>query len=519
LANELIVSSTDEGLKIAILENKLLAEIHFEKKENFYSVGDVFWGKIQSIKQENNAAFVTIGHPKAGYLLYTDLGPQIRSQLRFLKSITTAKDRTLTIDQLKPLPDIDKNGNITEVLKVGQPILVQILKEAIQSKGPRLSAQISLAGQYLILLPFGSDVAVSRKFNSHDEKKRVKQLLAGLRPAQMGIIVRTAAEGVEFDRLKEDLDRLLKRWEQLTEALALGPAPNTKLLSEADRTSTILRDMLSIGFDSIYTDDEQIFRDISAYLHQHQPDQKKNLQLRPYKAGIFEAFGIDKQIKNSFGRTIPLTNGAYLVCEHTEALHVFDVNSGSWRYQGGSQEENTLQINLDAAREVARQLRLRDMGGIIVVDFIDQKDPENRRKIYQKLKEEMARDRARHTILPMSKFGLIQITRQRVRPEVKISIDDACPACEGTGKVRPTVLVTDRIMSSVKLLLDNKQVKQLRITCHPLAAAWLTKGWRSPQMQWFFQYFKWVRVQGLDACTINEAHYFDENGQEIKLEG
>ncbi|MDW8158104.1 MAG: Rne/Rng family ribonuclease [Bacteroidia bacterium] len=504
-------------MQIAILENKKLVELHYEKKNNLFSVGDIFLGKVKRILPGLHAVFIDIGYPKDAFLHYTDLGPQIRTQLKYIKAVMASKSNIVPLHKFAPLPDIDKHGKISDVLKVGSVVLVQIMKEAISSKGPRLSSQISIPGQYLILLPFSSEVSVSRKFKSLEEKRRIKQLVESIRPPGMGLIVRTAAEGVEFSRIQDELEILLLKWENIVSSLVGATAP-MKVMSEVDRTSGILRDMLSIGFDAIYTDDINVYNDILDYLEKNQPEKKKILHYKKTKGNLFEIYGIEKQIKSAFGKIVNLSNGSYLVVEHTEALHVFDVNSGSQRMNEGSPEENALRINLEAASEIARQLRLRDMGGIIVIDFIDQKEYENRKKIYQFLKEEMSRDRAKHTILPMSRFGLVQITRQRVRPEVNIITEENCPSCGGTGKIRPAILLADEIENNIDYLLRKSKIKRLKLIVNPFVAAFFKRGIISRQLKWFFRYGKWIKIEANTAIPFTKVRYFDEKDDEIKLD-
>lgn len=515
MANELVVSSTDEGLRIAILENRKLVELHHEKRNNLFQVGDIFTGRVTRILPSLNAAFVDVGYSRDAFLHYLDLGPQIKTQTKYLNAVQNS-GKHLQLGEVQPQPDIDKHGKMANVLKSGQTVLVQIMKEAISTKGPRLSSQLSIPGQYLILMPFSADVAVSRKFKSSEEKRRVKKYLEAAKPNNVGVIVRTAAEGVELEKLKQELHFLLDRWDELI-AQTKGGKPPRKVLSEMDRTSSILRDMLSIGFDTITTDDKAIHHDLQEFLEEHQPENKKSLQLKRGRTDIFEAFGIERQIKAAFGKNVNMSNGSYLVIEHTEALHVIDVNSGSQR-GAGDPEENALRINLEAASELARQLRLRDMGGIIVVDFIDQRRMENRKKVFQRLKDEMKKDRARHTILPMSRFGLIQITRQRVRPEVNISTDETCPCCGGTGKIGPSVLMSDKVLRDVDYLIRKSKIKKLRILCNPFLHAYLTKGMRSIRSRWFFKYGRWIRIEPSSSLPFTTVKYIDGNEEEIKLD-
>lgn len=519
MANELIVSSASNGdLQIAMLKDRRLVEFHTEKQNNQFAVGDVFLGEVKRVLPSLNAVFVDIGYSRDAFLHYLDLGVQVRTQIKYVKSVMASRNNVMPVSRITPLEDIPKHGKVGDVLKPNQPVLVQIMKEPISSKGPRLSSQLSLAGEYLILMPFGSDVSVSRKFKSFEEKKRIKQLLEGVKPNNVGVIARTAAEDKDFDKLKEDLNRLLEKWDWIVEALAEAQPPR-KLLSEMDRTTSILRDMLSVGFDAIYTDDERAYQDIKEYLEANQPENKNNLTMRRTRTGLFESMGVDRQIKSLFGKNVNLHNGAYLVIEHTEALHVIDVNSGSARASMGEDPETgVLRTNIAAAEEVARQLRLRDMGGIIVVDFIDLRRMENRRKVYEKLEEEMAADRARHTILPMSRFGLIEITRQRVRPEVNIVTDEQCPTCHGSGKIQPSILLVDAIENNLDYLFQKNRAKKVKLIVNPFLASYLKYGFPSHQHRWLLRYRKWVKVQGSQAAPFTSVRYFDENEEEIRLD-
>jgi ribonuclease G len=515
--NELVISSNEEGLRIAILEDKKIAELHFEKKDNDFAVGDIYLGKVKKVSPSLNAAFVDIGYTKDGFIHYPDLGSQFLSLNKYVKSAIASEKNVGLLEDFTLLPEIEKNGNISDVLKPGQVILVQILKEAISTKGPRLTCNISFAGQYAVLVPFSNEVSVSRKFRSLEAKKKIKQLVDSIRPPNMGVIIRTAAENVEFEKIQGDIELLKKRWLEMSSRLPKALTP-LKVLSEMNRTTAILRDMLSTGFSTIYTDDKSIFSDIQQYLTVHQPENLKNLKYLAPKSGLFEYLGIEKQIKSSFGKVINLSGGAYLVIEHTEALHVIDVNSGSSKKSEETPEELALRINLDAATEIARQLRLRDMGGIIVIDFIDQKKFENKRKIYQKLKAEMQRDKSKHSILPLSKFGLIQMTRQRVRPEVVIQTQENCPACQGTGKIQPSILISDEIEKNLDYILRQSKPKKLTMVLHPYLAAYFQKGWFSKQFKWFLKYFKWIKIQEDSSFAIQQVKFLNENHEEIKLE-
>ena len=513
--NELIVSASGEGLRIGILEDKRIVELHHEKTNKLFSVGDIFLGKVKKIVPGLNACFVEIGHPKDAFLHYLDLGPQVKSLQGYVKSVQATPKNIRPLSQVTLLPDIRKDGRMGQVLKSGQPILVQVEKEAISTKGPRLTCEISLPGQFLILVPFSNEISVSRKIRATEEKRRLKTIAQEMKPENFGLIIRTAAEGRENAVLEADLKNLVGKWNAMCKSIA-NSRPPKRVLREEDRATSILRDMLSIGFDSIITDDQSTHDEIQDYLKRHMPEQSKILNFHRGKSGLFDTRGIEKQIKASFGKTVTMRNGAYLVIEHTEALHVIDVNSGSKNLRGDTLEENALKINLASAKEIARQLRLRDMGGIIVVDFIDLKKAENKKKLFNYFKDEMSTDRAKHTILPMSRFGLIQITRQRVRPQLDIVTTERCPSCNGTGKIQPSILIVDEVINNVDFIMKQNKEK-LTVFVHPFVEAYLKKGFMSQVRKWFLQYWKPVRVRSDNSLAFTETRYIGANGAEIKL--
>lgn len=514
--NELIVSAGEEGLRIGILEDKRIVELHHEKSNKLFSVGDILLGKVKKIVPGLNAAFVEIGHPKDGFLHYLDLGPRVLSLQKYVATVQASNGKNVpTVEQTTMLPEIKKDGKMAQVFKAGQSILVQVVKEAINTKGPRLTCEVSIPGQFLILVPFSNEVSVSRKIRTNEEKRRLKSVVESLKPENYGVIIRTAAEGKEDSALAQDLKELLDKWSRMALSIA-NSRPPKRVLREEDRTTSILRDMLSIGFDAITTDDQDTHDEILEYLKKRMPENVKMLKLHKGKPSLFESRGIDKQIKAAFGKTVTMRNGAYLVIEHTEALHVIDVNSGSKNLRGDTLEDNALKINLVAAEEIARQLRLRDMGGIIVIDFIDLKKAEHKKKLFAELREAMKTDPAKHSILPMSRFGLIQITRQRVRPQLDIATQETCPSCNGTGKIQPSILIVDEIKNNVDFLMRQNKEK-LTLVVHPFVEAMLTKGFYSQARKWLFQYWKPVKVVADNALGFTEVKYYNTKGDEIQF--
>ena len=427
MTKELIIRSGASDVDFALLKNGRLVELHKEEDANGLSVGDIMLAKIHKPIQGLNAAFVNVGYEKDAFLHYHDLGPQLLSLLKFIKEVSSGKIKDYSLKDFKQEPDINKNGAISEVLKAGQPILVQIVKEPISTKGPRISSELSIAGRYLVLVPFSERISISQKIESKAEKERLKRIVQSIKPKGFGVIIRTVAQDKKVADLDKDLQNSFERWIQMCKKIAQGTFPS-KILSEMNRTGALLRDMFDDSFTGIHVDNESLYSQIRDYLQEIAPDKLNIVKLYKSSVPIFEKFHIERQIKTGLGRTVSMTKGAYLVIEHTEALHVIDVNSGNHSNKAENQETTAFEVNLIAATEIARQLRLRDMGGIIVVDFIDMSNGENRQKLFDALREEMKDDRAKHKILPPSKFGLIQITRQRVRPEINIKTKEENPS-------------------------------------------------------------------------------------------
>ncbi|HRY31405.1 MAG TPA: Rne/Rng family ribonuclease [Bacteroidales bacterium] len=513
---ELVIHAGPAGVEIALLEDKLLVELHKEKTNNNYAVGDVYLGRVKKIMPGLNAAFIDVGYEKDAFLHYLDLGPQVRSLIKYIKTAVSGKDVPHLMESFGLEDDIEKTSKISSVLSPNQHILVQIAKEPISTKGPRVSSEISFAGRYLVLVPFSNRVSVSQKIKSAEERNRLKRLINSIKPKNYGVIIRTVAENKLVADLDNDLKSLVVKWESVAKKLAVAKPPQ-KVVSELDRTSAFLRDLLNESFNSIVVDDAAVYEDIHQYLRQIAPDKLDILKHYKGKSPVFEAYGVDKQIKGSFGKVVTIKSGVYLVIEHTEALHVIDVNSGHRMKTESSQEINALEVNLEAAAEVARQLRLRDMGGIIVIDFIDMSEGSHRRMLFEKLRSEMSRDHSKHTILPPSKFGLVQITRQRVRPEMSVEIIEKCPVCEGTGEVRPSILFIDEVENNIRYLIQEQNEKKFSIGFHPFIHAYLTKGLISIRMKWFFRFNRWISIKAFKSYHFLEYKFFNSRGDEIKM--
>ena len=514
---DLIIDVNDSEVSLALLEDKQLIELNKEKRNIKFSVGDIYLGKVKKIMPGLNAAFVNVGYERDAFLHYLDLGAQFRTQQKYYTTTLQRQGRFTPVHKFKPEPDIDKDGKITDVLTQGQTVIVQITKEPISTKGPRLSSEVSLAGRNLVLIPNSDKVSISSKLESFDEKNRLKTLLQSIKPRNYGIIIRTAAEGKKVAVLDAELRELVRRWESAFSTVKKEIKSPRLFIGELNRTSAILRDLLNVSFNSIYVNDPAFADDIRKYIKEIAPESAKIVKLYKGTIPIFDHFGVNKQIKALFGKSVSFKHGAYLIIEHTEALHVIDVNSGNRSRSGNDQELNALDVNMEAASEIVRQLRLRDMGGIIVIDFIDMQSAENKQQLFDKVRELMANDRTKHNILPLTKFGLMQITRQRVRPEMSITTNEKCPACQGTGQIKPTILFTDELEKDLSFIVDKIKTRKLVLNVHPFVASYLKKGVIPVYRKWDLKYKIMLKIQAVISYHMLEYHFYDRYDNEIDL--
>jgi len=512
---ELIVDARKGSIWLALLRDGKLIELHEERGNNDFSVGDIYLGKVRKIVPSLNAAFVDVGYEKDAFLHYLDLGPQFNSLNKFTKDTLHGKQNVPDLLYFKGEGDIPKDGKINDIISSSQPILVQVAKEPISSKGPRLCAEITLAGRYLVLVPFSDKISISQKIKEPEERKRLKDLMESIKPKNFGVIIRTVAENRKIELLDQDLKNLLEKWKTMYANLKISTPPK-RVLGEIDKTSSILRDLLNGDFTNIHVNDETLFGEMREFVTGIAPGRENILKLYDSKISIFERFGITKQIKTLFGKKVPLPSGGYLIVEHTEAMHVIDVNSGNRKGADG-QESNAVATNMEAAEEIARVLQLRDMGGIVCVDFIDMHDRENNKILFEKLKSHMLRDRAKHNILPPSKFGVIEITRQRVRPETDINTSEMCPTCNGTGEVQASILYAEEIESNLNYLLLDRKEANVSLLVHPYLEAYFKKGIISRQVKWFFKYKKWITVRGVTAHHLLQYSFVNKINEEIAL--
>ena len=517
MTSEVIIDVQPKEISIALLEDKSLVEYQNEPRSASFSVGNIYVAKVKKLMPGLNACFVDVGFERDAFLHYLDLGSQYSSYEKYLKQVQSDRKKLYPFSKATRLPDLKKDGSVQNVLKVGQEVLVQIVKEPISTKGPRLTCELSFAGRYMVLMPFYDKVSVSSKIKKGEERTRLKQLIQSITPKNFGVIVRTSAEGKRVAELDAEMKILLKRWEEAIKLVQKTTARPQIIFEETSRAVALLRDLFNPTYDGIHVNDDDIYQQVKDYVGLIAPDKVDIVKKYNGTVPIFDNFNVTKQMKSAFGKTVNYKRGAYLIIEHTEALHVVDVNSGNRTRSENGQEQNALEVNLGAADELARQLRLRDMGGIIVVDFIDMNLAEDRQMLYERMCKNMQKDRARHNILPLSKFGLMQITRQRVRPAMDVNVEETFPTCFGRGKIKSSILFTDQLESKIDQLVNKIGIKKFKLHVHPYVAAYINEGFLSIKRRWQMKYGLGISVISSQKLAFLQYEFYDREGNFIDM--
>lgn len=516
MTREVVIDAQSKEITIGLLEDKRLAEYQRESSDQSFTVGNIYLAKVKKIMPGLNAAFVDVGYSKEGFIHYQDLGPQFKTYQKYIKQQLSDRKHLIPIERVQRLPDMPKDLTVGDVLTAGEEILVQIAKEPISTKGPRLTSDISIPGRFMVLIPFQNKVSISQKIRSSSEKVRLRQILQSIKPQNYGIIVRTSAEGKQVEELQAELTYLIRRWESAMSQLQKGNTPSL-CYEETSRVVALLRDIFNPSFENIWVNDSATFTQIKDYVRLIAPEKADIVRLYDGAQPILDHFNVTRQIKSSLGKTVSCKAGAYIIIEHTEALHVIDVNSGHRSRQADDQEDNALLVDLAAADEIARQMRLRDMGGIVVIDFIDLNKAEHREQLYKHMKELMLTDRAKHNILPLSKFCLMQITRQRVRPVMDVQREESCPVCGGKHVVKPSILFPERLEEKLDILTQQLKVKKFRLHVHPFIAAYLHSGFISAWLKWKFRYGFGMKLIPDQSMELLQYKVIDQDNQEIDL--
>tara|TARA_B110000503_G_scaffold70996_1_gene110281 strand:+ start:161 stop:1711 length:1551 start_codon:yes stop_codon:yes gene_type:complete len=516
VSKELVINSVSGEVEIALMENGQLVELHRDQGSNGFAVGDIFLGRVRKVLPSLNASFLDVGHERDAFLHYLDLGPHYRTQQQYVKRVMQGKEPVSDLGNFKREAEIDKKGKIKDEVSSSQLVMVQVAKEPISSKGPRLTAEVTLPGRYLVLVPFSEKVSLSGRIKGEQERTRLKRLMQSIRPPGFGIIVRTVAEEKGAADLHADLEDLVNRWGELHKRLK-NAKPGKRVLGELNKTSAVLRDVLTADCTSIRVNDPVLADEVKTYLQTIAPDKEGVVSVSKDK-DLFNTLSIHRQIKAAFSTQVNLKSGAYLIVEQTEAMHVIDINSGGRKAGAKDQEENALHTNLECVSEIARILRLRDMGGIICIDFIDMAKREHNKQLTDALKEAMQTDKAKHNILPPSRFGVVEMTRQRVRPVATIKTSEKCPTCSGTGAVQSSILVTDTIENSISYLVEGEGHRRLTIMLHPMVESYIKQGWlKSILKGWQKKYQIKIHVESNSSLELLEYHLYNQLGEELSV--
>lgn len=511
MKSDLYIDVQPTEIALALVEDDRLMEVSREKRTLTYLVGNIYLGRIKKVMPALNAAFVDIGYEKDAFLHYLDLGSGFLRVNTVVQALI-GKKQLPSLADLYSLEELGKEGNIGDYLKVDDYILVQITKEPINTKGPRLTAELSLAGRNIVFIPLGDKVMVSNKIKQESERSRLRQLVQSIKPQACGVIVRTIAEGKRVAELDGEMKLLLKRWEEIKQKLQATTTKSVMLVNEdIGRTIGLLRDLFNPTFASIQVNDEEIYNDVYAYVGLIAPDSQNIVHYYKGEQPIFDHFQISRQMNTGLGRTVGFKNGGYLILEKTEALWSIDVNSGS-KNKAEDQEENAFNVNMLAAEEIAHQLRLRDIGGLIIIDFIDMASADNQQALFERMRELLTLDRAKHNVLKLSKFGLMQITRQRVRPAVEETTQEVCPTCLGKGKIQTSVLFTERLEEEIDEYIEQFG-KGLRLYVHPYIYAYCNKGWWSQRLQWRLK--KGVKLLENQQLGMLQYRFTNKKGQPL----
>jgi ribonuclease G len=479
MEKEIIINSTNEDTRIALLEDKRLMELFVERPDYERQVGDIYKGKVRKVVKGMQAAFIDIGFKQDAFLHFSDIGSNVGQLFADIDE-----------DELEGEGDTRSDVDPTSLLHKGQEIVVQIVKEPIANKGPRVSTELNIPGRFLVLLPRMRKIGISRKISSSAERKRLRNLMRKLLPKDFGLIIRTVAEGKDETALQQDLERLLQQWKELEKKIATAK-PYTLLYKDLSMASSVIRDLFTDDVKRVVVDSRKMYRDIQKYLKEVSSDLHKRVEYYRGKQPIFDYFDIEKDIQRSIEKKVWMDNGGYLFIEQTEALAVVDVNSG--RYFGRKDHErNSLKINLEAVREIARQIRLRDLGGLIVIDFIDMEENSNKKKVLNELQKEFARDRAVSKIEPMSRFGLVEMTRQRIRPSLIHNLYDPCPNCNGNGLVPSKGTILADVERAIRRYTASRLDRRLILKVHPEVDAYINDKPFGRRFKLMWKY--WVKI-------------------------
>jgi ribonuclease G len=532
MRKEIIINATANEIRIAITEEKRLAELFVETPEKERLVGDIYLGKIAKVMPGIRAAFVDVGMKQDAFLHFSDIGSTFNDYTSLIgdedSDVDTSEDNddedapsggngSDTATQTAPAPvkteprkeqaPRREGGQGLQIpnLTKGQDIIIQITKEPVGKKGVRVTSEVSLPGRFLVLLPFDGKIGISKKIFNFKEKRRLRRIVRSILPPGFGVIVRTVAQDKEEAALKQDLESLIETWREIEKAVKSEQAP-ALLYKDMSTTSSVIRDLFTDNVDRVVTDSKKLYKEIRAYLNLVSPALVDKIEFYKEREPIFDVYGIEKEIATCLSPKVWLKSGGYIIIEQTEAMVVVDVNSGRYAAKR-EQEMNSLRTDLEAAREVCRQLRLRDIGGIIVIDFIDLEDERNKKKVYDEMRKEFRKDRAKATVLPMTEFGLVQITRQRIRQSILHSFSEPCPVCGGAGLVQSKSSIVNQIDRWIRRFKSESKELRLNLRVHPSIADYLREGTISRLTKIKFKFFVRIKIEEDPKLPVSEFHF------------
>ncbi len=515
MENKLILDVQEHQISIALAEDGRLVEFSRESRNATFSVGNIYVAKVKKIMPGLNSAFIDVGFEKEGFLHYLDLGLNYATIKEFFSKHKNS--HSLNMKDVKFLEELPKDDVVSSYLKVGDKLLVQVVKEPISTKGPRLTTEISIAGRNLVFIPFSNKISVSTKIKQQSERNRLRKIIAGAKLQNSGVIIRTVAEGKSDKELLSELKSLEQLWNTILDKIhSIKEAPYL-VHEELSRAEAILRDRFNSNFDQIVVNDRAIYEDLHSYLTQIEPEKASIVKFYDDTLPIFDVYNLTKQIKSSFGKIVPFKKGAYLVIEHTEALHVVDVNSGVRNRNQNDQEDNAFEVNMAAVEEVARQVRLRDLGGIIIIDLIDMRLGEHKQAVYEHMCKVMENDATKHNVLPLSKFGLMQITRQRVRPATVIDTKEKCPTCGDIGSIRYSLLFIDLLKNKIDWVRNQLKYRKFTLFVHPFVYAYMKQGFPSVALKLRLKYGLLFKILPNQSFSLLEYKFLNRKGEEIDV--
>lgn len=551
MRKEIIINATANEVRIAITEDRRLAELYVETPEKERMVGDIYLGRVAKVMPGIRAAFIDLGLKQDAFLHFSDIGSSLSDYSSLIgdedsevdtedegdedeaAQVESTQQASATASPGGPAapPPIPQSSEATTIqappsvppqrqqrngrengrqqppvpdLKKGQEIIVQVTKEPVGKKGVRVTSEVSLPGRFLVLLPFDGKIGISKKMSNFREKRRLRRIVRSILPPGFGVIVRTVAQERDEAVLKQDLESLIETWREIEKTLKTEEPP-TLLYKDMATTSSVIRDLFTDAVERVVVDSKKLYKEIRAYVKLNSPTLLEKIELYGKREPIFDSYGIEKEIAACLSRKVWLKSGGYIIIDQTEAMTVIDVNSG--RYAAKREQElNSLRTNLEASREICRQIRLRDLGGIIVIDFIDLEDDRNKKKVYDELRKEFRRDRAKVTVLPMTEIGLVQITRQRIRQNILHSFSEPCPVCGGGGLVQSKSSIVNQIERWIRRFKSESREFRVTLQVHPTIAAYLKEGTVSRLTKMMFKYFIRIKLHEDSKLPLAEFH-------------